>query len=280
MDNTRISHDEKPIEIHPIIREMRQVHRDYGLMIMRMGSGADGAGNFYTCQERSFDFYSISHCHDGKGRLWLPPNYESEILPGQCVIIPPNQINRYGGTELPYWEDCLSFYGPVADQLFKTGIIGCGIYEFGSARRILHIGELIADPAKDAQLEANFELQRLLFDIWRLNKSSQKVDDPIVLLQKEMRENLKRWWTVIEMAEFCCLSDDQFRRRFVKNTGMRPKEYLDHMKMHRATELLNNNSWNLSDIAEQLGYRDQFHFSRRFKAILGMSPRKYRLQTQ
>lgn len=279
MDNSNTLYDESEIDIHPLTREMRQVHKEYGLMITGMGSGTSEAEGFLHCPKRYFEFYSISHCRNGKGRLWLEPNYEVDILPGQCVIMPPNQINRYGGHDAPYHEDMVTFFGPVADRLFKSGIIGCGVFEFGSVRRLIRIGELIADPARDSQLEANIELQRIIFDIWQSNRlNSQKKDDPITLLQKEIRKNLRRWWSVTEMAEFCCIGSEQFRRRFYKQTGMRPKEYIDQTKMHRATELLGLKSHNIAEIAEQLGYPDQFHFSRRFKAVIGLSPSQYRLQ--
>jgi AraC-like DNA-binding protein len=281
MDKNRILYDKKKqLQAHRMPKGMRPVHREYGLWICHVGGSASPSGSFYSCEERYFEYFSISHCHDGGGRLWLPPDYDADISPGQCVITPPHQVNRYGGTDKPYAEDSVCFAGPVADQMFQSGIIGCGVFDFGSARRLLHIGELVADPSKDAQLEANFELQRVLFDVWRRNRTSaaKESEDPIIQLQNEMRENLSRWWTVNEMAEYCYLSDDQFRRRFVKRTGMKPKEYLDRIKMQQAAELLVNSSRSIADTAEQLGYLDPFHFSRRFKAVIGMSPKQYRLQ--
>ncbi len=281
MDKNRILHDKnRKVQIHRMPKGMRPVHREYGLWICHVGGSSSPIGSYYTCPDRYFEYYSISHCHDGGGRLWLPPDFETDLKPGQCVIIPPNQNNKYGGSDVPYVEDSVCFTGPVADRMFKSGIIRCGAFDFGSARRLLHVGELVSDPSSYSQLEANFELQRILFDVWRRNRggAAKEVDDPINQLQTEMRENLSRWWTVNEMAEFCHLSDDQFRRRFVSSTGMKPKEYLDRIKMRHAAELLVNSSRSVAETAEHLGYVDQFHFSRRFKALIGMSPKQYRIQ--
>jgi YesN/AraC family two-component response regulator len=57
---------------------------------------------------------------------------------------------------------------------------------------------------------------------------------------------------------------------------MLPKLYIDRLKIQKAAELLMSNRLKVIDIAERLGYVDQYHFSRRFKKLTGLSPRRYR----
>jgi two-component system response regulator YesN len=59
---------------------------------------------------------------------------------------------------------------------------------------------------------------------------------------------------------------------------MSPKEYLDSIKMNRATELLTTSDLKIYQIAERLGYSDAYHFNRRFSNVIGISPGKYRKQ--
>ncbi|MGF0037581.1 helix-turn-helix domain-containing protein [Victivallis vadensis] len=42
------------------------------------------------------------------------------------------------------------------------------------------------------------------------------------------------------------------------------------------TELLHSCDWSLGQIAKHLGYEDVYHFSRRFKALVGVSPNQFR----
>ncbi|MCK4983249.1 MAG: helix-turn-helix transcriptional regulator, partial [Victivallaceae bacterium] len=63
---------------------------------------------------------------------------------------------------------------------------------------------------------------------------------------------------------------------FRKHTGLAPKEYIDNLKMNRAVEMLNNPQIKIYEIAERLGYVDNYHFIRRFTNFLGQSPGKYR----
>lgn len=57
---------------------------------------------------------------------------------------------------------------------------------------------------------------------------------------------------------------------------MRPKRYLEEFKLRQAAELLVSGSLPVAEIAARLGYRDPYHFSRRFKHFAGVSPERYR----
>jgi AraC-like DNA-binding protein len=53
-----------------------------------------------------------------------------------------------------------------------------------------------------------------------------------------------------------------------------------HMKsnMDRACEILRNPDQTIRTVAGYLGFCDEFHFSRRFKQIVGLSPTQFRRQ--
>jgi AraC-like DNA-binding protein len=46
--------------------------------------------------------------------------------------------------------------------------------------------------------------------------------------------------------------------------------------MNYAVELIHDSKLTIAEIAEKLGYCDQFHFSRQFKKALGKSPIQFR----
>ena len=188
-------------------------------------------------------------------------------------------INRYGGAEEDFCEDFINFAGPIVDRLADCGIIKAGVFQFGSVRRLLPIIEVASDPSRDSQIEANLMLQQLLFDIHRENREKEENhDSPIKQLLKALKQNIRHWWTVSEMAELCQCSDDQLRRLFIRDVGMHPKHYIDRLKMRAASTMLTDSNHTVGEIAQELGYRDRFHFSRRFKAIIGFSPQAYRDQ--
>lgn len=273
--------DKKTVDVHILPSTgMREIHKQYGLWIIRGGaSGQTPPDSFYRCGRRYFQFYSISHMYDGQGRLWLEPDIEQDIRAGDCVIITPRTVNRYGGCGgKSYYEDSLNFCGPVADMLMRSGVISNGVFPMGKVRRLLSIQKYSSDPAVDAQIRANFELQKLLTELYLDRVSSARNEYPLLdVLLEEIREHPEKWWSVREMSEMCNLSSDQMRRVFFQRTGVTPKLYVDRFKLNLAAEYLVGNTRSIAEAAERFGYTDQYHFSRRFKAVMGMSPKQYRI---
>lgn len=285
MEKNRMANDKKiefdystpNLVIHRIVSRMPELHRNYGFWIINASVGCSSpAGGFRQCRERRFEFYSLSHLYDGSGEFWQPGERERRLRPGEAVLIAPGDIHRYGGSDdSPYIEDSIRFTGPVADLLHRTGIIRTGVYEFGSLRRIPALAELIADPSAAAQIKANILLQQLLTDLYfehRRREESSPINEVIALI----KAHPEKWWTVTELAELCNLSPDQFRRNFLHHTGMLPKKYLEELKLRQSAELLFSTRGTVAEIAGRCGYVDPYHFSRRFKRLFGVSPERYR----
>ncbi len=196
------------------------------------------------------------------------------MTPGLAAVVTPGQIHCYGAYKNFYCEDTICFVGPLADALFRNGLLKSGVLEIGRARRLLPIIELAEDPSISAQLNANLELQKLIFQLYEENLQRHNLEryPQLPLLLQEIKSNFHKWWTVDEMAEFCSLSSAQFRRVFVEHTGLMPKNYVDRIKTHNAIRLLTNTDDPIEYIARRLGYTDPFHFSKRFKQITGVSP--------
>ena len=72
------------------------------------------------------------------------------------------------------------------------------------------------------------------------------------------------------------LSKYHLDRVFKKATGVRPHTYVAILRVERAKELLTHTSTPIVDIALDLGFADQSHFSNVFKQFAGVSPRAYR----
>jgi AraC-like DNA-binding protein len=65
-------------------------------------------------------------------------------------------------------------------------------------------------------------------------------------------------------------------QKFSKEIGRSPMAALTEARMERARQLLTRTRLPISEVGAQAGYRDVYHFSKRFKNVVGMSPRKFR----
>ena len=67
----------------------------------------------------------------------------------------------------------------------------------------------------------------------------------------------------------------ELQRLFRDAVGITPKWMIQRYRLHEALEALEARQGSLAEIAATLGYADQAHFSRDFKALVGMSPSQY-----
>lgn len=102
------------------------------------------------------------------------------------------------------------------------------------------------------------------------------IEDVII----NMRTNISEKLTVAAMAKPHSLSSSHFSSLFRKGTGMSPIDYFIHLKMQRACQLLFADDAMVKTVAMEMGYEDQYYFSRIFKKYMGMSPEQYRLTSK
>jgi len=76
------------------------------------------------------------------------------------------------------------------------------------------------------------------------------------------------------------LSPWYFTHLFKAATGLSPKQYMMQRKMKRAAELLDESFLSVKEIAADLGFDHQSHFSREFKKHSGASPSERRVRRQ
>ncbi len=63
-------------------------------------------------------------------------------------------------------------------------------------------------------------------------------------------------------------------RKFKQIKGVRISEYIRHIRLEKAFDLLISNKYQLTKIGLETGFYDQSHFSKSFKNVYGTSPRK------
>lgn len=77
--------------------------------------------------------------------------------------------------------------------------------------------------------------------------------------------------TVKQLAHMAQLSTWRFTPIFQELTGKKPLHYVTDLRINRAKELLLRRNEPLRSIAQEVGYTDEYYFSRRFRQITGMS---------
>ncbi len=77
------------------------------------------------------------------------------------------------------------------------------------------------------------------------------------------------------------MSSATFRRTFKSITGSSPIDFLIHLRIKKASEMMRaNSSLHVLDVCYSVGFENSGYFGNKFKKIIGITPKKYLKQHQ
>ena len=82
--------------------------------------------------------------------------------------------------------------------------------------------------------------------------------------------------TVEELAALRGFRREVFTRKFTAAVGMPPKQFLSRYLMNRACDLLLREDARVREVAFELGFSNEYYFSRFFKKQMGIPPRDFK----
>ena len=83
-------------------------------------------------------------------------------------------------------------------------------------------------------------------------------------------------WTLAELSRLTYVGPTHLARSFARSLGMPPMHYLTQIRAERAAVMLTRTDDTVASIGAAVGWPDPAYFSRRFRAVFGMSPRDFR----
>lgn len=110
-----------------------------------------------------------------------------------------------------------------------------------------------------------------------------EVDDPEPPAIARALDHVRRAWErrvrpvpLAELAAAAAVSKAHLARQFHDRFGIGAVAALDVVRLSRAESMLARTNLSVAGIGRACGYDDPLHFSRRFRAVYGVSPRAYR----
>lgn len=98
----------------------------------------------------------------------------------------------------------------------------------------------------------------------------------VYLTKQFINKHYKDELSLEKVAEYLQLSSSYLSNLFKKETGQNFIDYVTEVRIGQAKFLLKTTDWKISEIAREVGYGDEYYFSKVFKKNVGESPLKYR----
>ncbi|GAS85587.1 MULTISPECIES: AraC family transcriptional regulator [Paenibacillus] len=131
--------------------------------------------------------------------------------------------------------------------------------------------------------ESRLILKQLMIHLLRADteepvekKVSNQLSDVIQEVANYVRQHPGITHRVEDLAARAGLSPRYFSIKFKELVGSSVQSYIIRMRIERAEHLLVHTGMNVTEVADALGYRDIFFFSRQFKQYTGKSPSEIR----
>ena len=218
------------------------------------------------------------------GHGYLEINKEKHKLnPGDAYIIHPGDFcTYYADKSEPYKKYWINF----GSDFFFTQILfaydindrvirGIDLSHF--FEELFKLEELC--PTND---ELCIPVSNLIFSA--LMKIALHKKNDIIRTNEEIAYNVKKMLsksinskiTIDDIAKKLYRSKNDINRQFKKKYNVTPHNYLLDLKIGRAKHMLVNSKKTLAEIASNLCFSSEYHFSNTFKKRVGISPDKFR----
>jgi AraC-like DNA-binding protein len=228
--------------------------------------------------------YAVVYVLHGRGIYRQAGGASVAVRPGDLITVVPDVPHAYHPNPGQRWDEFyIVFDGPAFHPWRDAGLIGAGEkavrhlepIEYWLRRLVAAAGDSIGGDLA-AGLAGVCRMQQLLADIVTANdlpedrawlaRARAMIDDEVAHAGADLAAVAGR----LDMGY------DAFRKRFRKLAGQSPGRYCAGRVMDRACDLLADPNATLREVAEGCGFCDEFHFSRRFKQMVGMPPTEFR----
>lgn len=219
-----------------------------------------------------------------------------QLHPGQFAIIPRDQVHRLG-FEIDSSKPATMLWINIAGDMMRSGYTTYGkdnMQKIWGCDLIIPGGFIISEVLDELD-----EVTQPLVESGRLDVISIYLQFFFMQLERKLtfvgEETESSWNEQIanevkhyiihhlssslrlqELADEVSISSCHLSKIFKQATDQTISGYIQQVKMDKAIEYLLSGTLSISEIASLLGFYDQYHFSKAFKAYTGYAPTIYR----
>ncbi len=253
------------------------------LLYAQSFSYSESGPAFFTVRDNAKS-YQIIFTYDGQGEL----TYEDRVYrlgPGDGIFLDCSKKSSYhtAGTS---WTHCvLHFYGRTAGYYYdlyqKNGNLQFHQPTGGQFQemldRIVHHMHL---PTVFRDADVSNSIENVLIYLVRSTDNHRITGADVPQSMHAIVDYIYSHYTedvhLDELSDISSYNKYYMCRIFKKYFGMSPRDYIIHLRILKAKELLRDTDISIQDISDMVGIGDLNYFYRLYRARTGISPASYR----
>ncbi|MCP5557024.1 MAG: AraC family transcriptional regulator [Verrucomicrobiaceae bacterium] len=260
--------------------------RDLFYSAVRAGHLA--AGPEHRIERETYPGHELILCLEGRG--WVQVlGRRHQVGKGQLLWVNCHHPHAYGAVARNPWElYWLRIEGRPLDRTAELLSVGSQPVFGGSDLDRLksefeRIFELMVGPRPSDAAGINAAIAEIIGIAFESRLSEPGAIQPelptaVVRALEKMRLYFHQSMRVTELADLSGMSESHFSRQFKAAMGTSPIDWLRRERINQAKRRLIESSDPVKEVARQVGYSDQFFFSKDFKKMVGHTPSEFRLK--
>ncbi|RXZ81109.1 AraC family transcriptional regulator [Paenibacillaceae bacterium] len=261
---------------------------DHPIVLMRRALRFKGIG-LYSTPQRFISRHVILYIKQGSGELMIN-RMKLRITGGQLFLFAPGMQIAVHSDVCAEWDShCLVFdlkrsscpknswsigeFGPfhlaaggelqvadqsvitrLFDQIYATDDGSSGLFRWKRQIALTDLFYTLLQDNATADVGLQINTMRVCADY----------------IDRHYAENIR----MEKLAEMSGLNSSAFSRLFKQSIGMTPSDYLLHTRIAAAKSMLRPDV-RMREVAQKVGFCDEFYFSRMFKKVVGVAPSLY-----
>ncbi len=224
----------------------------------------------YLEQRVASEFAGVIVTLSGQGRARIDGAW-SEMASGSVLTLPPGAAHGYAASAS--WELAWAAGPPLLRPLLRGG--GCRLLRNDGSG----LAEAVRALVREQRGRGDAALLALLAG--RVRREAELLlcepgDQALWALWREVGKDLRRSWSLDELAARTGIGAEQLRRRCQASHGCTPMAMVRKLRLETAAALLVQGGRGLAGIAELVGYATPFSLSAAFTRHFGRPPQRWR----
>jgi len=246
--------------------------------------GGEHCAPDYRIHRNDFRFFGVEFVARGEGQLHLGGK-SHDLVPGAVFAYGPGVAHDIQShPDRPLVKYFVDFAGGEALALLKSPAPAPGqIVQTSAPEQVLQLFEdLIAAGLRQSALSGRICAAILRLMLLRVADTAAPLGsigtmafDTFQQCRQLIDAHYRDLHGLDDAADRCGVDPAYLCRLFARFDHQSPYQYLTRLKMRQAAERLQTPGMLAKQVAADMGFSDPFHFSRTFRRVFGVSPKRF-----